>query len=66
MSATMAEASQRLPINFDIHDPNFVRDMFVWSMEAQLEMAQMVEASREKILASREAMARADLLLAGK
>lgn len=62
----MAEAGQRSPINFDVYDLNFVRDMLEWSQQALSEMRQTIMATHEMIGTSKALMAEADRILAWK
>jgi hypothetical protein len=61
----MAEANQS-PLNFDIRDPHFARDMLEWSRQNVSDMRRTIMATLEMIAASKALMAKADRIIAGR
>lgn len=59
----MAEAHQSLPVDFDVHDPDFAKRMLQWAWQVQLDMHRTVAATHETIAISRMLIADADRLL---
>jgi hypothetical protein len=60
----MAQADPHLPFDVDPCDPNFVRDMRLWSFQTKREIHDMLAATKQTIATSKTLMVVADRILA--
>ena len=62
----MAEVNPHLPYELDSRDPNFAREMLVWSEQTRRDIREVLAGTRRTIATSRSLIAQADRILARK